>query len=321
MRIHRPQEPATVIQRAALPLIGSKAVSEPQSRVSFANIMVATYLTEASTLAVEYALSFARYYGSKVLVAHVVEPKFGGGEAVNWLSAADLRQIATEKMKALEGNLNDDDDDEEMCFSTRIEQGDTREHLLKMAEQSGADLIVMGTHGLEKVDGFVLDSVAEGVLRNTSRPVLTIGPHVKCRPQYEISFNEIILATVLPPVSDRAARYAFSLAQEHKAHITLVHVLADIHVDADVHREMDHFKKEFEGIVPSNSRDWSKPEFVLEYGAAADAIVSLANDRAADLIVTGARREAALPTHFRESVAYKVIANAICPVLSICSDE
>ena len=288
------------------------------SRIALDRILLATDFTSASDKALEYALSLARYYDSTLVLAHIVPPIFASGEGEDWFSKTDLQKDAVERMKALADDLQD----EEVPFQTRIEEGATRRHLVDLAERTDADLIVMGTHGLLKVDRFILGSMAEAVLRNTSRPVLTVGPKVAHRPHYEIRFKNILLATELPPGSDRAPRYAFSLAQEHQAHITLVHVLApNTYLDAHVYRAMDEFKKELEELVPADARAWCEPECVVEYGQAADAILSFANDRSVDLIVMGATRAPVLLSHFRAGVAYKVIANAPCPVLTICPKE
>jgi nucleotide-binding universal stress UspA family protein len=84
---------------------------------------------------------------------------------------------------------------------------------------------------------------------------------------------------------------------------------------------MDEFKNELEELVPTDSRAWCEPECVLEYGHAADAILILAKERNADLIVMGARPAPVLLSHFRAGVAYKVIAGASCPVLTVCPHE
>src|SRR5215510_14248359 len=239
--------------------------TQTASRIALDKILIATDFTSASDKALEYALSFARYYDSKVVVAHIVPPVFASGDGEDWFSATDLQGEAVERMKALAENLHD----EEISFQTRVEEGPTRRHLVDLAEHTEADLIVMGTHGLLKVGKFMLGSMAESVLRSTSCPVLTVGPNVTRRPHYEIRFKNIILATELPPASDRAPRYAFSLAQEHQAHLTLVHVIApNDYLDTDVYRVMDEFKKELEDLVPADSRAWCEPECVLEYGQA-----------------------------------------------------
>lgn len=286
------------------------------SRIALDRIMLATDFTSASEKALEYALSLARYYDSKLVVAHVVPPVFAtSGE--DWFAKQDQHEDAIEKMKVLASGL----EDEEVSFETRLEEGATRKRLVDMAELTDADLIVMGTHGVPKISRFMLGSMAEAVLRSTTRPVLTVGPNVTRRPQYELRFKNIILATELPLASDRAPRYAFSLAQEHGAHITLVHVLApDAYVDRDVYGMMNELKKELEELVPPESRAWCEPECVLEYGQAAEAILNLAKQRGSDLIVMGADRAPAMLGRFRGSVVYKVIAGAPSPVLTICPE-
>jgi nucleotide-binding universal stress UspA family protein len=47
--------------------------------------------------------------------------------------------------------------------------------IVKYAEEIGADLIIMGTHGRTGLEYAFLGSVAEGVARRASTPVLTVG--------------------------------------------------------------------------------------------------------------------------------------------------
>jgi nucleotide-binding universal stress UspA family protein len=52
--------------------------------------------------------------------------------------------------------------------------GDTATSILAVAEEVGAELIVMATHGRTGLSHFFLGSVAEQVVREASCPVLTI---------------------------------------------------------------------------------------------------------------------------------------------------
>ena len=54
--------------------------------------------------------------------------------------------------------------------------GYAAEEILSLAENEDADLIVMGTHGRKGIDRILFGSVAEKVVKNSSRPVLTIRP-------------------------------------------------------------------------------------------------------------------------------------------------
>ena len=62
-----------------------------------------------------------------------------------------------------------------------IAEGDPATLILRTAEETHCDVIVMGTHGRTGLNRFVLGSVAEAVLRKARCPVLT----VKCRNCWE----------------------------------------------------------------------------------------------------------------------------------------
>ena len=51
------------------------------------------------------------------------------------------------------------------------------EVIAREAEDRGADLIVMGTHGRKGIDRILFGSVAEKVVKNASMPVLTVRPN------------------------------------------------------------------------------------------------------------------------------------------------
>src|SRR5579859_34581 len=56
----------------------------------------------------------------------------------------------------------------------RVDVGGAPEVIVQTAEQIGADLIVMSTHGRSRLSRFLYGSVAEAVLRGTQRPLLLI---------------------------------------------------------------------------------------------------------------------------------------------------
>jgi nucleotide-binding universal stress UspA family protein len=59
----------------------------------------------------------------------------------------------------------------------RLEEGDTVEDILTAAQECGADLIVMGTHGRTGLRRVLMGSVAENVVRRAPCAVLTVRDH------------------------------------------------------------------------------------------------------------------------------------------------
>lgn len=60
-----------------------------------------------------------------------------------------------------------------------IAEGDAADSILKLAEDEGADLIAMSTHGRGGLGRLVFGSVADAVLRRTHCPVLLLRPDAK----------------------------------------------------------------------------------------------------------------------------------------------
>jgi nucleotide-binding universal stress UspA family protein len=82
-----------------------------------------------------------------------------------------------------------------------------------------------------------------------------------------------------------------------------------------------HFRADLEHLIPQDAQDWCEPEFVLEYGGSVEAIVELAEQRAADLIVLGTRKSnAGVLTYFKSGVAYHVMCRAECPVFTVTGE-
>jgi nucleotide-binding universal stress UspA family protein len=72
-------------------------------------------------------------------------------------------------------------------------------------------------------------------------------------------------------------------------------------------------------LIPADADLWCRPEPIVQYGQPADRILEEAGGRHAELIVLGVRSAAhqRLATHLHRSVAYQVVANAHCPVLTV----
>jgi nucleotide-binding universal stress UspA family protein len=56
----------------------------------------------------------------------------------------------------------------------RLEEGDPATQIVRVAQETGCDLIVLGTHGRTGLDRLLMGGVAEQVVRLASCPVLTL---------------------------------------------------------------------------------------------------------------------------------------------------
>jgi nucleotide-binding universal stress UspA family protein len=63
-----------------------------------------------------------------------------------------------------------------VVIATAVREGSVADSILDYAEESGADLIVMSTHGRSGMERWLLGSVAEKVVRGAKMPVMMIRP-------------------------------------------------------------------------------------------------------------------------------------------------
>lgn len=297
-------------------------LSKP-THIALKNILVAVDFSRLSDRAMDYALSFARRYDSTVIAAHVISPAlytassaasmYGGMDPLPYLDA-----VQRELKHRLEELASAAADSGVKCIPELVDGG-IAEQLRAIADERDIDLIVIGTHGAERWDRLVMGSVAESVTHNARCPVLTVGPRVFRRPKFEASLKQIIYATDFSSDSVHAAPYALSLAQEYAAKITVAHVLPSaLRTQQDREQLAAFFKHELEKLVPDEAQAWCEPDFVLEYGGCSEAIVELALERDADLIVLGTRKSnAGVLTYFKSGVAYQVMCRAECPVFTV----
>ncbi len=63
----------------------------------------------------------------------------------------------------------------------KVFMGDVGEKIVEYANDSNADMVIMGTHGYKGLEKIMFGSVADKVVRAASCPVLTINPYTCCR--------------------------------------------------------------------------------------------------------------------------------------------
>ena len=77
---------------------------------------------------------------------------------------------AKEKLRQLEGQAH------RVRVESQVLEGDPVDMILRAAEETNSDVIVMGTHGRTALTRLLMGSVAESVLRKAPCPVLTSKP-------------------------------------------------------------------------------------------------------------------------------------------------
>lgn len=294
-----------------------KGKIESTKRLMLTKILVTTDFSEVSDRALDYAIALARRYDARIYLAHVITPdpfRFAEPQLAQ-ATYEKVRQAAEEGITdiLISGKLRG------VPHEVLMEEGNVWPTLEELIIEHEIDLVVVGTHGRGKVQKILIGSVAEEIFRQADCAVLTVGPGVKGETAREVEPKSILFATDFGPGAEKAAAHAFSLAQEHDARVTLLHVIesAAAYAEESVARQREINLVRMKQLMPPGSENWCKPEFRVTFGSAVEEILIAARESRADLVVMGAKTRRSLAGHLPLTIAYNVVTKASCPVLTV----
>jgi universal stress protein A len=129
--------------------------------------------SDTSNHAVKYALGLAEPLGAEVHLLHVYQlPMYtmpDGALLAGPQTATRVMESAQQALNELAAGLGADPP-----LQKHLTEGVPHAEVERVANDIGADLIVMGTHGRTGLGHLLLGSVAERVVRTASVPVLTV---------------------------------------------------------------------------------------------------------------------------------------------------
>jgi nucleotide-binding universal stress UspA family protein len=136
-------------------------------------IVCAVDLHQDSGVLLETAISLARKLDAELALVHVIatgEPKVivAPPERVQALvteAGLPLRDLAAKAATALGRGV-----------AARVEHGEPASEILRVAQESDCDLLILGTHGRRGLGHALFGSVARTVIRAAPCPVLTVRP-------------------------------------------------------------------------------------------------------------------------------------------------
>lgn len=140
-------------------------------------ILVPTDFSEPAAHALRYASALAERFGAHLLVilADLFAPvadftaipadMFGGLQESMVENAREALQAHAEE------NIG-----AAVPFDLRVIVGGTLEAIATQTQESGANLVVMGTHGRTGVSRLLFGSVTESVMRTSTAPVIAVNP-------------------------------------------------------------------------------------------------------------------------------------------------
>jgi nucleotide-binding universal stress UspA family protein len=164
------EEVVRLSERPVLTIRGPAAVS---TGPWIENVLVPVDFSRHSEHAVDHAREFCRAYQARMHLLHVFEQPVTPEVYVGVTGApSDFSLVESSLREALRGVATRAG--AEVQTQIHVREGRAVSGILAAAEEIGADLIVIATHGLGGLTHVMLGSVTDKVLRRAACPVLTV---------------------------------------------------------------------------------------------------------------------------------------------------
>src|SRR5690606_3823919 len=174
-------------------------------------VLFATDFSACADRALGYALALANVWKSELTVMTVLElyPGMDPDYTVNKMYLNHLRDEANRQLASLESWVKAAGH----SITTRIEVGIPSQCVQAVADEIGADLLVVGTHGRTGLDHVLVGSTAERVVRVAPCPVLAVKADKGAAPASQApTIKRIVVPIDLSTCSLDALEYAVQFA-------------------------------------------------------------------------------------------------------------
>jgi nucleotide-binding universal stress UspA family protein len=269
-------------------------------------ILVPTDLSDAAANALRYASSLAERLGARLLVIYadpfIPPTDFTANTAGVFELSRDAMMAAARKelRRHAERNVRAG-----VPFDLRVIIGEPLETIVAQVSESGADLVVMGTHGRTGMRRLMFGSVTEAVMRSVPVPVIAVNPLAT-----DMAGVEKVLCVVnFTPACREALRYAAALAGRSEAPLVLLHAVDQAEAGIEERNRLHEW-------LPAELAGRCEMKLIAS-PPEADRIVETAAKVQAQLIAFGVPAGRSATEPLLGTVAERVVQRSGCPVLTV----
>lgn len=285
----------------------------------FTRVLFATDLSPASERVIDCLGTWTRVGLGHVVAAHVHNIHHTGGLEVQ------LRQDHEPKLAAQVARLTAAGID----ASWRLEFGVPYFDIDRIARDEGAEAVIIGSHGKTWLREVWLGSIADGILRHSTLPVLVVKvnrlvtfPAPECDRFCGGLFSRILYATDFSDAAEFALEAVTRCAAKTGAAVRLVHV-------QDVSRIRPHLEDQLERFNEVDRQRLARIGEALCHAGASEATHEIRSDHPApgilkaieewqpNLVVLGSQGRGYVSEFLLGGTAHKVAVRSSAPVLLV----
>lgn len=276
-------------------------------------ILIPYDFSETADLALEHAVFMAKLHKADIVLLHVIETYSFTSAISHAFSKSQsefeskIESSASEKLQQLADKLHHDSG---MGVQFRTEMGKIYKTIISVAEETDADLIVMGTHGVSGFQEFLVGTNTYRVVVGAPCPVVSVQTHAR-----KIGFKNIVLPIDNSPASRQKVKHAVEIARHYNS---IVHILGIMTMsDTDMQRRFELKVHQVADYLAEHEIPYTTK--VFKGDNTAQITMDYATQCSADLIVIMTEHEGC--GLFMGNFAQQIVNHSKIPVMSIRPDE
>ncbi|MFT6849308.1 MAG: nucleotide-binding universal stress UspA family protein [Sphingobacteriales bacterium] len=273
-------------------------------------ILVPTDFSENANKALEEAIFFAKHFNSEIVLLHVIEnylinATLSKAIGFNKERNESLKMVIEEQLSEMAEELSKK---ENVTISWETTFGKSYKEIVQKSEDLDVDFIIMGTHGANGMEKFMVGTNASRVASIAKKPVITIQGKADLS-----NFSNLVLPLDLTKETRGKVNKAVELAKSFNAtiHVVAIQTTSDEFLTKKLNLQMNQV---INHIVEKNINVTSK---VLEAENVAQEIVNYAQSFSNSALIIMTQQEMGLTDYILGSEANRIIKNAEIPVVSI----
>lgn len=272
-------------------------------------IAIPTDYSDTANVALSHAIQLAKHFSADITLIHVTEESAYSG--IFTTSLSDYEQTEKAKLR-LQEEAHRIEQEFGINVSQEVRSGRIYDQIVEAANDAGADMIVMGTHGVSGWAEFFAGSNAFRVVTQATCPVLTIQGHTGSE-----GFKNIIVPFDRTPETRQKVRYAAALAKKYGAKLHLASLLLED--SPAIRAEFAHKVKQVTDYLEREGI--AHEENTLVGDNLATMTMNYAESKKGDLVVIMTEQEFNVTGFLVGPFAQQIVNHCKLPVLSISAEE
>ena len=260
-----------------------------------------------SARGIAFALELARE-GGRVSFCSVVEPVLVDGPALQGAATdpASMLEVLDEDAALFCRGAQDEAAKLGIASDAKVLHGPCADEIRAFAAHNGSDAIVIGTHGRTGISRALFGSVAQGILRASDLPVVSV------HEDDEMRTGPLAVALDASPAAQAALEIGIAIAAARGMTSVIVYVCGASPIPEPVSVLLERAKERARNCGITT-------QLVLREGDVAAQLLAAADEDDCCMVVMGTHGRSPLARFFLGSVAAAVVDRAHVPVVTVRS--